>query len=321
MSRTTERVRLTRACRGDPVQRSTEILNQIANDHHSGSTSLTGLAIEALRAWVLEASALDLKSARASLQETAHALARAQPAMAAIFNLANRTLWGIEETRTAEELRECIEHIAQVWRYTMQRRFRALLKHAAALIPDRGRVVTLSYSSAVLEALKAAHAKGRRFLVYCAESRPRCEGVELARQLAEGGIPCELVIDAAAPARVDDADLVLVGADGVTPTGLINKTGTYALALAARWQRVRCIALATTEKFFPPDAPIQLPLMDPAEIFPPALPNLRVINAYFEVTPLALLTSVMTEDGPADRRAMARMTRMVRTHPRLQKLV
>jgi translation initiation factor 2B subunit (eIF-2B alpha/beta/delta family) len=89
-----------------------------------------------------------------------------------------------------------------------------------------------------------------------------------------------------------------VGADAVSPAGLINKTGTLALALAARAFGKPLYALCASTKLVgmgwePPEEPPR----DPAEIADVSIPNLGVRNRYFERTPLELVTAVVTEDG------------------------
>ncbi|MBI1744506.1 hypothetical protein HYR54_15770 [Candidatus Acetothermia bacterium] len=302
------------------MKRIGEFIAKIANDHTSGSTAVTALALEALRSWVTEAKDLEPKKIRASLQETGQALIRSQPAMGAIFNLVNRVLWTADDVRAADEICESVAWVIDEFERIMRRSQTSLTKNSLSLVPDDGRIVTLSSSSAVYETLKMAHTKGRRFEVICAESRPLCEGIELAKRLADVGISCEVIVDAHAPSRVEHVDLVLVGGDGVTASALVNKVGTYGLALAARWHHVPCAALVMTQKFFPPAAPLKIPLMSSAEILSETPPNVRVTNRYFEETPLSFVSVLMTENGRVDRRTIARMTRAVHTHPSLKKI-
>jgi translation initiation factor 2B subunit (eIF-2B alpha/beta/delta family) len=89
--------------------------------------------------------------------------------------------------------------------------------------------------------------------------------------------------------------VVMVGADAVTPQGVVNKIGTYALALAARERNVPFYVLAGTEKFLP--LPLRIEERDPKEVFQEAIPRSRVENRYFDCTPLDLITAVVTQAG------------------------
>lgn len=98
------------------------------------------------------------------------------------------------------------------------------------VVPDRSRVLTLSYSSAVELVL----APSRPSMVYVAESLPGGEGVDLARSLRRMGKPVSLIPDTGIPQAVRDSDVVLVGADAVTlDPCLVNKIGSLSAVLAA----------------------------------------------------------------------------------------
>ena len=72
-----------------------------------------------------------------------------------------------------------------------------------------------------------------------------------ARALAAAGIEPWLVTDAALPLLISQASAVWIGADAVTDAGVLNKIGSYTLALAAREHGVPVWALATRRKFLP----------------------------------------------------------------------
>ena len=70
----------------------------------------------------------------------------------------------------------------------------------------------------------------------------------MATALRESRIKVQVQTDAAAIYSLKDVDLVLIGADCLTPFGLINKVGTYGLALGARERKIHVYALCGTEK-------------------------------------------------------------------------
>jgi translation initiation factor 2B subunit (eIF-2B alpha/beta/delta family) len=162
-------------------------------------------------------------------------------------------------------------------------------------------------------ALWRAMAAGRRFEVVCSESRPMCEGVALARRLAALGVPVHLVVDAALPEWMGRADLVLLGADAITPEGAVNKVGTEPLLHAARRTGAPAFVLADSSKWLPERLARfwQIREEAPEEIARSDDPNLRVRNRYFGKSPLALVTGVVWEGGvsrPGEiRRRIARL--------------
>ncbi len=86
--------------------------------------------------------------------------------------------------------------------------------------------------------LYAAHAAGRRFHVFCDETRPRCQGASLtAWELAQEGVSHQVIADNAAGHLMQrgEIDLVITGSDRVLGrTGeAANKIGTYTKAVLA----------------------------------------------------------------------------------------
>ena len=84
----------------------------------------------------------------------------------------------------------------------------------------------------------AAQAEGRKFNVFCDETRPRCQGSTLtAWELAQQGIAHQILADNAAGWLMQrgEIDLVIVGSDRVLGrTGEVcNKIGTYTKAVLA----------------------------------------------------------------------------------------
>src|SRR5437667_4010421 len=86
--------------------------------------------------------------------------------------------------------------------------------------------------------LYAAQAQGRKFHVFCDETRPRSQGATLtAWELAQQGIAHEVIADNAAGHLIQrgEIDLVIVGSDRTLGrTGEVtNKVGTYTKAVLA----------------------------------------------------------------------------------------
>ena len=187
-------------------------IRELAADRTSGAAEL------ALRAAEL------LSIARTEeLREAARALLSAQPAMASVYNAAQAALAGRLEQFVAR-LRCSGEVIA-----------------GRAAEHVRGKVVlTHSFSSTVVHALQQGIPKR----VICTESLPGGEGGRTAA-LLHG----EVIADAAVYSALSDADIVLVGADAVTPDAVINKVGTAMVALAARERGKPAWVLCGLDKF------------------------------------------------------------------------
>lgn len=69
-------------------------------------------------------------------------------------------------------------------------------------------------------------------------------------ELKEAGIECTLILDAAIGYIMESIDIVLVGAEGVVESGgIINRVGTYTMALCAREMKKPFYVLAESLKF------------------------------------------------------------------------
>lgn len=297
-----------------------ETLLDIARDHLSGAAEITSRAACLLVQLAERSEAASLAAFRQEVASVALALTRAHPCMASLFNLANRALWDVEEAASLSEARQAVYRTGAEWRSRQRDDLERIADAAQALLGAGATVLTHSRSSTVAAALKRAAAEGRRPEVICTESRPLLEGRALARELAEEGLSVRLVVDAAAFALLPSADLVLVGGDSLSALGLVNKIGTRGLAIAAAQEGVPFFACCSTAKF----APLREPLVPPADEQPPAEvwdappAGVRVVNRYFDLTPLRYLAGVVTEKGIMEAEASERFVTAAKVHPMLR---
>jgi translation initiation factor 2B subunit (eIF-2B alpha/beta/delta family) len=139
-------------------------------------------------------------------------------------------------------------------------------------------VLTHSASATVREAL--LHTPPDR--VICTVSSPQDEGRAFAEDLRANGLEVELVEDDEAPAKLEWASVLLLGADTVFHDGtLCNKAGTSVLAEAAARDGVPTVVACEVIKLAPIDA-ADAPALTAPE---------------FELTPAELVDSVVTEEG------------------------
>jgi translation initiation factor 2B subunit (eIF-2B alpha/beta/delta family) len=296
-----------------------QAISDIATNTHAGAVELAAKGADVLLrdARSTEATTPDLF--KQEIIEIGWGLIRAQPAMAPLVNLVNDTLWQLEEPHTLDEMRTIVTGVARDFKRQLQVRESAIAEAVLPLIVDGARVLTLSRSTTVKAALRHAQRAGRRFRVLCAEARPGLEGRTMAAELAEDGIAVTLMVDMLALSQVARADVVLIGADHLTTSGLVNKVGTYGLALATRANNVPLYALCGSEKFLPPG------YIHPAQESRPAaqvwddVPEaVQIENYYFDRTPLSDITSVVTESGVLTSAAIEGWLASIKLHPELR---
>ncbi|ASJ00362.1 translation initiation factor eIF-2B alpha/beta/delta subunit family protein [Thermococcus gorgonarius] len=162
------------------------------------------------------------------------------------------------------------------------------------LIDENEVIITHSFSSAVLEILKSARRKGKRFRVILTESNPDYEGIALARELEKLDVPFEVITDAQIGLFSKKATLALVGADNITQDGaLINKAGTYLLALACHDNSVPFYGAAESFKIHPELKSEEVEIIER----PYTRQGFRVRNYLFDITPWKYIRGIITEFG------------------------
>ncbi|MBN3276294.1 EI2BA factor, partial [Polyodon spathula] len=117
-------------------------------------------------------------------------------------------------------------------------------------IKDGAIILTHSYSRVVLRVLEKAAAAKKRFTVFVTESQPDSAGQHMADALRKLNVPVTVILDAAVGYVVEKVDLVIVGAEGVVESGgIINKIGTYQLAVCSKAHNKPFYAVAESFKF------------------------------------------------------------------------
>src|SRR5438128_1074572 len=177
--------------------------------------------------------------------------------------------------------------------------------------------------------LYAAQAEGRKFHVFCDETRPRSQGATLtAWELAQQGIAHEVIADNAAGHLIQrgEIDLVIVGSDRTLGrTGEVaNKIGTYTKAVLAERHNIPfyvAIPLSTIDWKLSSGRDIPIEERDESEVLGAwgavarsrlqgagprfgrrvyvlvANPTSGVRNPGFDVTPPELITGIITPAG------------------------
>ncbi len=230
-------------------------------------------------------------------------LAEAEQVLAASRPTAVNLFWALARMRddpTSERARAL--HREEV------DRCRRMSAHAAELFEpgtralthcNAGGLATGGYGSAI-GALRAAWERGLLERVLVDETRPLLQGSRLtAWELETVGIPHAVIADSAAASMMarGEVDLIVTGADRIAANGdTANKIGTYGLAVLAAHHRIPLYVVAPTSTIdlaTPTGGDIPIEERDPTEIsarFPAQ-------NPAFDVTPAALITAIVTEDG------------------------
>jgi translation initiation factor eIF-2B subunit alpha/methylthioribose-1-phosphate isomerase len=212
---------------------------------------------------------------------------------------------------------------AEMYARLDEERCRKIGEYGERLVTDGCRILTHCNAGAlacvdigtVTAPLRLARSKGRKFLVYVDETRPRLQGARLtAWELAQEGIDHVVIADNAAGLLMQQGkvDLVLVGADRIARNGdLANKIGTYEKAVVAKENGVPFFVAAPTSTIdFALRSGREIPIENRGEDEVLAVAGRRIVpegtralNPAFDITPARYITGFITERGilrPAD---------------------
>lgn len=173
---------------------------------------------------------------------------------------------------------------------------------------NAGALATGGYGTA-LGVIRTAHREGKIKRVYADETRPWLQGARLtAWEMVKENIPVSLIPDSAAAhlMRSGEIQWIIVGADRITANGdVVNKIGTYSLAVNARHHGIKFMVAAPCSTIDPDlDSGEQVPieLRDSDEVLKfadhkVAAEGAQAWNPVFDVTPVSLVNAIVTERG------------------------
>jgi len=276
-----------------------QALARIRDDRVHGAGEI---ARECLRLVAESARGIEAGSAaalRILLRARAKRLAACRPSMAPVHNLMKR--W-CEQADAIGEVppADARTLAAKAARALIEQSARAAEQAAEQLARHLGpgkTLLTHSLSSTIMALFERLAPLGVAAIV--TESRPLNEGYLLAGRLGAMGVRTTLITDAQMGLFAAHADAAVVGADSISAEGiLVNKAGTYLLALAARERGLPFYVCCESFKRRPPGmVEPALEEMDAAELAAPKMVGVTAKNVYFDITPRALISGWFDENG------------------------
>jgi S-methyl-5-thioribose-1-phosphate isomerase len=296
-----------------------------------GATAGYGLA-QGVRAF----RSRDLKSFSAHTENVYQTLAHARPTAVDPVNALNDVRRAMARGETVAEQQSLALAAAEQFANEDAQHCTEIGRHGAKLIRNGMKILThcnagwlafVDVGSATAP-LYAAQAQGKKFHVFCDETRPRAQGATLtAWELAQQKISHQIIADNAAGHLMQrgEIDLVIVGSDRTLGrTGEVaNKIGTYTKAvLAARHQVPFYVAIPLSTIDWNLKSGFDIPIEERHEsevlgawgavnfksqisnlksgrraYVRVANPNSGARNPGFDVTPAELITGIITPAG------------------------
>jgi len=192
---------------------------------------------------------------------------------------------------------------------------RLIGKHGAELIRDgdvilthcnAGALATVDYGTA-LGVIRTAWEQGKEIRVIATETRPKLQGARLtAYELKRDGIPVTLITDDMVGYVMYKrlVGKVIVGADRIVRDAVINKIGTYTIAVLAKEHNIPFYVAAPKSTFDLAHTSANVIIEErrseevthigSQRIAPEGV---NVLNPAFDITPLKYVTAVICEDG------------------------
>jgi len=189
---------------------------------------------------------------------------------------------------------------------------------------NAGALATGGYGTA-LGVIRSAFSAGLIDWVYADETRPWFQGSRLtAWELSRDGIPVRIMTEGAAARRMSEGGIgwVIVGSDRIAANGdVVNKIGTYNLAVVARYHGVRVMVAAPTSTIdmtVPGGADIPIEMRNPEEVLHCGgqrigAPGVDAWNPVFDVTPAQLVDVIVTERGAVESPDAKKMAELMKT--------
>ena len=250
------------------------------------------------------------------LEESAAVLRTTRPTAVNLFWAIDRVMKKAKETSgNKEALAEAVVAEAQIMADKDVETNRKMGKYGATLIDDgdtimthcnAGSLATVDYGTA-LGVIRGAIEEGKHVKVISCETRPRLQGAKLTcYELMRDGIPVTLISDTMVGYVMSQGlvDKVVVGADRIVRDAVLNKIGTYNVAVLAAEHGIPFYVAApmstmdqsrtSEEAIIEERSHTEVTDVGCERIAPEGI---DVMNPAFDITPLEYVDAVITEEG------------------------
>jgi ribose 1,5-bisphosphate isomerase len=278
-------------------------IEQIKNNRNLGASELARQCLEVLKLAITKTSATSIQQFVADINEVSGNLYSARPVMAPIKNAIKLFQKQLSENKSNDlnVLKKAAISTADNIVSTSLAAVNKIAENAKSVLANNDVIMTQSFSSTVAVALKAA-SQNKTLNAFVTRSGTSKIGEITAQKIQSYGVRVTYIDDTAIGLYINQVKKVLVGADRICSDGsLVNGIGTYLMALAANKYNIPVYVLCESLKIDPnlKGNEADLEYKNPNEmvmqgVFPP---EITIKNPYFDVTPVELITGLITEDG------------------------
>ncbi len=256
-------------------------LNELLNDINSMEIrGADRIAVESLKFL----KTLSKKGFGKEFQEAVKRLEETRPTAVLLHNC----LEAVKREKSTESIERLLRHLRGFPRKIAERGYR--------LIKNGQSIMVHCHSREALGIIERAWDEKRKLRIYATETQPKKQGIITAMELAKRKIPVTLIVDSAIEYFIKDVDMVLVGTDAMRKDGVVNKIGTYTMAVVAKENKIPFYVAGNTLKL-DNRKKFEIEERNPDEIYVEHLKTLEVRNPTFDITPWKYVKRVITEKG------------------------
>lgn len=295
-------------------------IKAIKQDHIHGSTFLFHKAISILK----KMNSKKLEFSQETIDHMVFDIIHAQPTMALLVNLSNDYLFALSEFKkkykNQEKIVQSLRSFLQTYEQKITNADEAIQFNANKQFRSIDTLATYSSSGTIQKTIESLAKQNSNLVVFCSESRPKHEGTKLAKTVAGQGIQVKLMTDATLFSYIQKVKAIIIGADAITKQGIINKIGSYPLAVLAQKHNIPFYCVTQSYKILPEKYEIPDESPKPSrDIIQGSSSKLNVINYYFDTTPFSLISKVITEKGIQNPKEIQGEIQHKTLHHKLQK--
>ncbi|MBN2616259.1 MAG: hypothetical protein JXR71_11260 [Bacteroidales bacterium] len=201
------------------------------------------------------------------------------------------------DTLYGKQLTTFVHAYKEKWNRSQNRAAEQLLQQISL---DKKNVLVHSNSSAIFCLAKLLSERNEKTIFWQTLSSPANEGKIQAQKIRNLHFDVHLFHEDALSKFIHQIDLAIFGADFISDTFFINKTGSFALSLIMQHFHKPVYVLAETRKFIPVKEAQNI--MDeapkPPQEIATGMNDIQVYNYYFESIPLSFTDKIFTEQEP-----------------------
>ena len=293
-----------------------EMVEAIKNMRVRGAPLLGVSAAYGLALTAFNSTTNNKKDLLTELESSAKTLKATRPTAVNLFWALDRILKKVNDlNKSLKETKDLVIQEAQVISDEDVKANRSIGKHGAELINDgdvilthcnAGALATVEYGTA-LGVVRAAWEQGKKIKVIATETRPLLQGTRLTvYELKRDGIPVKLITDSMVGFVIQKnmVNKVVVGADRIVKDAIINKIGTFGIAVIAHEHKVPFYVAAPKSTFDLNKKSQEIIIEERkqeevthfgSKLIAPF--GVKVFNPAFDITPYKYVSAIIHEDG------------------------